>query len=213
MPYIQEERRQLPMTVHLIIINVLMYLATKFNGQYMYENFSLFYPTTPWFKVWQPLSYMFMHGGFWHIFFNMYSLFIFGKAVEQIIGRQRFTILYFAAGFAAAAAQLGVQALDPALQGVPTVGASGCVYGIIIAFAMIFPEARLTLIFPPVTLSAKWMAIVFIGIELVTGITGTQAGVAHFAHLGGALIGWLLIWWWYKRPKKDNNSHSYVHYE
>ena len=201
------------MTVHLIIINVLMYLATKFNGQYMYENFSLFYPTTPWFKVWQPLSYMFMHGGFWHIFFNMYSLFIFGKAVEQIIGRQRFTILYFAAGFAAAAAQLGVQALDPALQGVPTVGASGCVYGIIIAFAMIFPEARLTLIFPPVTLSAKWMAIVFIGIELVTGITGTQAGVAHFAHLGGALIGWLLIWWWYKRPKKDNNSHSYVHYE
>ncbi len=213
MPYIQEERRQLPMTVHLIIINVLMYLATKFNGQYMYENFSLFYPTTPWFKVWQPLSYMFMHGGFWHIFFNMYSLFIFGKAVEQIIGRQRFTILYFAAGLAAAAAQLGVQALDPALQGVPTVGASGCVYGIIIAFAMIFPEARLTLIFPPVTLSAKWMAIVFIGIELFTGITGTQAGVAHFAHLGGALIGWLLIWWWYKRPKKDNNSHSYVHYE
>jgi len=213
MPYIQEERRQLPMTVHLIIINVLMYIATKFNGQYMYENFSLFYPTTPWFKVWQPLSYMFMHGGFWHIFFNMYSLFIFGKAVEQIIGRQRFTILYFAAGFAAAAAQLGVQALDPALQGVPTVGASGCVYGIIIAFAMIFPEARLTLIFPPVTLSAKWMAIVFIGIELFTGITGTQAGVAHFAHLGGALIGWLLIWWWYKRPKKDNNSHSYVHYE
>lgn len=201
------------MTVHLIIINVLMYFATKFNGQYMYENFSLFYPTTPWFKVWQPLSYMFMHGGFWHIFFNMYSLFIFGKAVEQIIGRQRFTILYFAAGFAAAAAQLGVQALDPALQGVPTVGASGCVYGIIIAFAMIFPEARLTLIFPPVTLSAKWMAIVFIGIELFTGITGTQAGVAHFAHLGGALIGWLLIWWWYKRPKKDNNSHSYVHYE
>ena len=201
------------MTVHLIIINVLMYIATKFNGQYMYEIFSLFYPTTPWFKVWQPLSYMFMHGGFWHIFFNMYSLFIFGKAVEQIIGRQRFTILYFAAGFAAAAAQLGVQALDPALQGVPTVGASGCVYGIIIAFAMIFPEARLTLIFPPVTLSAKWMAIVFIGIELFTGITGTQAGVAHFAHLGGALIGWLLIWWWYKRPKKDNNSHSYVHYE
>ena len=201
------------MTVHLIIINVLMYIATKFNGQYMYENFSLFYPTTPWFKVWQPLSYMFMHGGFWHIFFNMYSLFIFGKAVEQIIGRQKFTILYFAAGLAAAAAQLGVQALDPALQGVPTVGASGCVYGIIIAFAMIFPEARLTLIFPPVTLSAKWMAIVFIGIELFTGITGTQAGVAHFAHLGGALIGWLLIWWWYKRPKKDNNSHSYVHYE
>lgn len=199
------------MTVHLIIINVLVYLATKVSPQYMYQNFSLFYPTTPWFKIWQPLSYMFMHGGFWHIFFNMYSLFIFGKAVEQIIGRQRFTILYFAAGFAAAAAQLGVQALDPAIQGVPTVGASGCIYGVIVAFAMIFPEARLTLIFPPVTLSAKWMAIIFIGIELFTGVTGTQAGVAHFAHLGGALIGWLLIWWWYKRNKNKNNR-SYVHY-
>ena len=211
MPYVQEDRQQLPMTTHLIIINVLVYLATRVNPQFMYQNFSLFYPTTPWFKVWQPLSYMFMHGGFWHIFFNMYSLYIFGKAVEQIIGRQRFTILYFAAGFAAAAAQLGVQALDPAIQGVPTVGASGCVYGVIVAFAMIFPEARLTLIFPPVTLSAKWMAIIFIGIELFTGVTGTQAGVAHFAHLGGALIGWLLIWWWYKR-NKNNNNRSYVHY-
>ena len=211
MPYVQDDnRRQLPMTMHLIIINVIVYLATKVNPQYMYENFSLFYPTTPWFKFWQPLSYMFMHGGFWHIFFNMYSLYIFGKAVEQIIGKQRFTILYFAAGFAAAATQLGVQALDTAIQNVPTMGASGCIYGVIIAFAMIFPEARLTLIFPPVTLSAKWMAIIFIGIELFTGITGTQAGVAHFAHLGGALIGWLLIWWWYKRKK--NNNHSYVHY-
>ena len=212
MPYVQDDNRpQLPMTMHLIIINVLVYLATKVSPQFMYQNFSLFYPTTPWFKVWQPLSYMFMHGGFWHIFFNMYSLYIFGKAVEQIIGRQRFTILYFAAGFAAAAAQLGVQALDPAIQGVPTVGASRCVYGVIVAFAMIFPEARLTLIFPPVTLSAKWMAIIFIGIELFTGVTGTQAGVAHFAHLGGALIGWLLIWWWYKR-NKNNNNRSYVHY-
>ena len=215
MPYVQDDnRRQLPMTTHLIIINVIVYLATKVNPQFMYENFSLYYPTAPWFKLWQPLSYMFMHGGFWHILFNMYSLYIFGKAVEQIVGRQRFTILYFAAGFAAAAAQLGVQALDPAIQNVPTVGASGCIYGVIVAFAMIFPEARLTLIFPPVTLSAKWMAIIFIGIELFTGITGTQAGVAHFAHLGGALIGWLLIWWWYKRPKNNKNTpNSYVHYD
>ena len=75
---------------------------------------------------------------------------------------------------------------------------------------MLFPESRLTLLFPPVTLSAKWMAVIFIAIELVTGVTGTQAGVAHFAHLGGALIGFLLIWWWYKRRK--NNNHSYVHY-
>ena len=213
MPYLQEERKQRPITVHLIIINLIFYLATRLNQGYMYSTFALFYPTTPWFKPWQVVSYMFMHGGFWHLFFNMYSLYIFGMAVERILGQKKYLILYFLAGLGAAAAQLGVQALDPAIQNVPTVGASGCIYGIIVAFAMIFPEARLTLIFPPVTLSAKWMAIIFIGIELITGITGTQAGVAHFAHLGGALIGWLLIWWWFKRPKKDDYNHSYVHYD
>ena len=212
MPYIQEEGRQRPITVHLIIINVIFYLATKLNGDFMFSTFSLFYPATPWFKPWQVVSYMFMHGGFWHILFNMYSLYIFGMAVERIIGQKRFMILYFLAGLGAAATQIGVQALDTAMQGIPTVGASGCIYGVIIAFAMIFPEARLTLIFPPVTLSAKWMAIIFIGIELFTGVTGTQAGVAHFAHLGGALVGFLLIWWWYKRRPK-NNDHSYVHYD
>lgn len=213
MPYIQDERKQRPLTVHLIIINVIFYLATRLNQNYMFSTFALFYPETPWFKFWQPLSYMFMHGGFWHLFFNMYSLFIFGMSVEKIIGRNRFAILYFVSGLAAAAAQLGVQALVPSTQMAPTVGASGCVYGVIVAFAMIFPEARMTLIFPPVTLSAKWLAVVFIGIELLLGVTGAEANVAHFAHLGGALAGFLLIWWWYKRSKNDNNSHSYVHYE
>ncbi|MCR5518910.1 MAG: rhomboid family intramembrane serine protease [Bacteroidales bacterium] len=210
MPYIQNDRRQLPVTVHLIIINVIFYLATMVNERFMIGNFALFYPGTPWFKIWQPISYMFMHGSFWHLFFNMYSLFIFGTAVERMLGQKRYLILYFLCGLGAAAAQTGVQALDISMQMVPTVGASGCIYGIIIAFAMIFPEAKMTLIFPPVTLSAKWMAIIFIGIELFTGITGTQAGVAHFAHLGGALIGWFLIWWWYK--KRKNNNSNYVHY-
>ena len=210
MPYVQEERRQLPVTVHLIIINVIVFLATRANPDFMYNNFALFYPATPWFKIWQPLTYMFMHGGFWHLFFNMYSLYIFGMAVERITGRNRFMILYFLCGFGAAAAQLGVQALMPAIQAVPTVGASGCIYGVIIAFAMIFPEAKLTLIFPPITLSAKWMAVIFIGLEIFFSISGAQANVAHVAHLGGALIGFLLIWWWYKRRK--NNNHSYVHY-
>ena len=210
MPYYQEERRQLPVTVHLIIINVIVYLATRANPSVMFSSFSLFYPGTSAFRIWQPLSYMFMHGGFWHLFFNMWSLYIFGKAVEQFVGQKRFMILYFLSGLGAAAAQFGVQALDPAIQGIPTVGASGCVYGILVAFAMLFPDTRLTLIFPPVTLSAKWMAIIFLIIELLTGVTGTNQGVAHFAHLGGALVGWLLIWYWYKRRK--NNDHSYVHY-
>ena len=210
MPYVQYERRQLPATLHLIIINVIVYLGIMINERFMVSTFALFYPGTPWFKIWQPISYMFMHGGFWHLFFNMYSLFIFGMAVEKILGTKRYLILYFLCGLGAAAAQLGVQALDPAIQRAPTVGASGCIYGVIIAFAMIFPQAQLTLLFPPVTLSAKWMAIIFIGIELFTGVTGTNQGVAHFAHLGGALVGFLLIWWWYKRRK--NNNQSYVHY-
>ena len=184
MPYLQqEEKRQLPATVHLIIINVLVYLATKVNADFMYSNFALFYPSTPWFKVWQPITYMFMHGGFWHLFFNMYSLYIFGMAVERIIGTKRFLVLYFLCGFGAAAAQLGVQALDAAIQSVPTVGASGCIYGVIIAFAMIFPEAKLTLIFPPVTLSAKWMAVLFIGIEITPGILIYKLSVADHSQL------------------------------
>ena len=80
-------------------------------------------------------------------------------------------------------------------------GASGAVYGVLVAFAMLYPQAKLTLIFPPITLDAKWWVIIFIGIELVTGITGTQMGVAHFAHLGGALFGWLLIRYWRKTGK------------
>jgi Uncharacterized membrane protein (homolog of Drosophila rhomboid) len=81
----------------------------------------------------------------------------------------------------------------------PMVGASGAIYGVLVAFAMLYPEARMTLIFPPVTLDAKWMVAIFIGIELLTGITGTQVGIAHFAHLGGALFGFLLVWYWRKR--------------
>ena len=204
--------RSIPaVTRNIIMVNVIMFIATLVNEDFMVGCFSLFYPASPHFRWWQCITHMFMHGGFWHIFFNMYSLYIFGRAVENIVGRERFAILYFLSGLGAAAAQIGVQALSPSLQMVPTVGASGCIYGVIVAFAMIFPEARMTLIFPPMILSAKWMAIIFIGIELLTGVTGTQAGVAHFAHLGGALVGFLLIWWWYKRPK-NNNTNSYVHY-
>ena len=95
MPYVQYERRQLPATLHLIIINVIVYLGIMINERFMVSTFALFYPGTPWFKIWQPISYMFMHGGFWHLFFNMYSLFIFGMAVEKILGTKRYLILYF----------------------------------------------------------------------------------------------------------------------
>ena len=181
----------------------------------MIGTFGLFYPTSPYFRWWQVITHMFMHGGFWHILFNMYTLFIFGVVVERIIGSKKFLLFYFVCGLGAAALQMGTQYLEvqafmnsdsqTALQSLidlkrtPTVGASGAIYGVLIGYAMLFPQSKMTLLFPPVTLSAKWMVIVFAVIELFTGVVGFADGVAHFAHLGGMLIGWLLIRFWRRR--------------
>ena len=207
-----------PVTRNLIIINVIVFVGYLLNKGLFLENFALFYPTSPYFHWWQVITHMFMHGGFFHIFFNMYTLFIFGSVVERIIGSKKFLLFYFICGLGAVALHLGVQYLQMqsymegaslgnlvALQHIqeikmtPTVGASGAIYGVLMGFAMLFPESRITLIFPPVTLSAKWMVVAFVAIELLTGITGTASGIAHFAHLGGMLIGWLMILQWRKR--------------
>ena len=218
--YYQENRRGFlsnvpPVTKNLIIINVLIFVATIINENFMIGTFGLFYPTSPYFRWWQVITHMFMHGGFWHILFNMYTLFIFGVVVERIIGSKKFLLFYFVCGLGAAALQLGTQYLEvqafmnsdsqTALQSLidlkrtPTVGASGAIYGVLIGYAMLFPQSKMTLLFPPVTLSAKWMVIVFAVIELFTGVVGFADGVAHFAHLGGMLIGWLLIRFWRRR--------------
>ena len=206
MPFITQQYDRPKATIHLIIINVIVYLATLVNYEFMVGTFALWPPLTPWFRFWQPLTYMFMHGGFMHIFFNMYSLYLFGSAVERRIGTPRYLVLYFVTGFAAAALNIAVQTLTGSYS--PTVGASGAVYGLIVAFAMLYPQARMMLLFPPIPMSAKWMAIVFIGIELFTGIADTGDGIAHFAHLGGAIAGFILIWWWYRRPKRNNNPFN-----
>ena len=201
-----------PVTKNLILVNVIIFIATMVNENFMIGTFGLFYPSSQFFRWWQPLTHMFMHGGFWHILFNMYTLFIFGVVVERIIGSKKFVLFYFICGLGAAALQIGTQYLEmqafisagatesiAALKATPTVGASGAIYGVLIGYAMLFPESRMTLIFPPVTLSAKWMVIIFAAIELFTGVLGWVDGVAHFAHLGGMLIGWLMIRWWRKR--------------
>ena len=204
-----------PVTRSILIINVIMFVATLVNENFMIKTFAMFYPASPLFRWWQPLTHMFMHGGWWHILFNMYTLVMFGMVVERVLGTKKFLILYFVTGLGAVALHTGVEWLDIHrlaassdltaqsdiidMLRTPMVGASGAVYGVLVAFAMLYPEARMTLIFPPVTLDAKWMVAIFIGIELVTGITGTQVGIAHFAHLGGALFGFLLIWYWRKR--------------
>jgi len=218
--YYQENRRGLfsnipKVTKNLIIINVLIFVATLFNQEVMTRTFGLFYISSPYFRWWQPVTHMFMHGGFWHIFFNMYTLFIFGTVVERMIGSKKFLLFYFVCGLGAAALHMGTMYLEMqsflasdsqtalqsivALKSIPTVGASGAIYGVLIGYAMLFPESRMTLLFPPVTLSAKWMVVIFAAIELITGVAGWADGIAHFAHLGGMLIGWLMIKYWRAR--------------
>ncbi|MGN1225814.1 MAG: rhomboid family intramembrane serine protease [Candidatus Cryptobacteroides sp.] len=207
-----------PATKNLIFINILVYIATIINKDFMFKSFALFYPTSPYFHWWQLVTHMFMHGNFWHLFFNMYSLFIFGSTVERTIGTKKFLILYFVAGFGAVALHFGVmniqtavlaaqvnQGVEGALQAfasikmVPTVGASGAIYGLLLSYALLHPQNRLTLIFPPITLSAKTWVIIFAVIELFTGVSGVSDGVAHFAHLGGMLFAWALISYWKKK--------------
>ncbi len=206
---------QIPtVTKNLVAINILMFIATLVNKNFMVANFAMFYPASPFFKPWQILTHMFMHGGFWHIFFNMYSLLMFGSILERSLGPKKFLIFYFVTGLGAVALHTGVEwmqarvfitngAVDAYQQLLvtPTLGASGAIYGVLIGFAMLYPQARLILIFPPIPVKAKWLVIIFAAIELFSGINGIQDGVAHFAHLGGMLFGWLLIRWWRKHGK------------
>lgn len=206
---------QIPTVIkNLVAINILMFIATLVNENFMVANFAMFYPASPFFKPWQILTHMFMHGGFWHIFFNMYSLLMFGSILERSLGPKKFLIFYFVTGLGAVALHTGVEwmqarvfianaAVDAYQQLLitPTLGASGAIYGVLIGFAMLYPQARLMLIFPPIPVKAKWLVIIFVAIELFLGINGFQEGVAHFAHLGGMLFGWLLIRWWRKQGK------------
>lgn len=205
-----------PVTRNLLYLNVIMFVATLINPTFMKETFAMAYPLSTDFRWWQPLSHMFMHENFMHIFFNMYTLVMFGMVVERALGTKKFIIFYLVTGFGAVLLHTGVEylqvesllkqytgvAAQAIYNSVPHVlGASGAVYGVLVGFAMLYPNARMTLIFPPITLDAKWWVGIFVAIELFTGITGTQMGVAHFAHLGGALFGFLLILYWRKHGK------------
>lgn len=205
-------------TKNIIIINVLVMIMTSLNEGFMYEKFALFYPTSPFFHWWQPVTHMFMHGGFWHLFFNMYTLYFFGRVLEERWGARKFLIFYFVTGLGAALVHTGVewlqmqhwmgqvaegsmaaQAKIHALKMTPTVGASGAIYGVLMGFAMLYPDAILSLVFPPVSMKAKWFVLIFAAIELLTGVTGMGGGIAHFAHLGGLIFGYLLILYWKKK--------------
>jgi membrane associated rhomboid family serine protease len=148
------------------------------------------------FQLWQVLTYGFLHGSPWHLAFNMFALWMFGGPVEEGLGARRFALLYLSCVLGAAAAQLCVIALFQPGQFYPTVGASGGVFGVMLAFAMLYPQAKIVMLYFPVPMRAPIAVAVFIALELFFGITGTQAGVAHFAHLGGAIVGFVLIQYW-----------------
>ena len=203
---------------NIIIINIMIMIMTSLNEEFMVEKFALFYPTSPFFHWWQPVTHMFMHGGFWHLFFNMYTLYIFGSVLERVWRPKKFLIFYFVTGLGAAAIHTGVEWIQMqgwlaqaaegshsalmaihSLKMTPTVGASGAIYGVLMGYAMLYPDSILTLIFPPISLKAKWFVLIFAAIELLTGVTGTGGGIAHFAHLGGLIFGYILIRVWKKR--------------
>lgn len=153
------------------------------------------------FLPWQLLTYGFLHGSLAHLFFNMLALLMFGGPIEQVWGPRRFLLYYVVCVVGAGLVQLVVATMAAREgQAYPTIGASGGVFGILLAYGMMFPHHRVMLLFPPIPMKARTLVIAYGAIELVMGMTGTMPGVAHFAHLGGMAFGFLLIQYWRGRP-------------
>ena len=193
-----------PVTRNLLIANVGIYLLQMLIGDPLIIHFALWPLGTHLqtqdgvsigFEIWQVVTYGFLHGGLPHLFFNMFALWMFGGAIERLFGSRPFAIYYLACVVGAGVAQLLVIAWFTG--GIyPTLGASGGVFGLLLAFGMMFPYQRIMLLFPPIPMPA-WVFVTGYGaIELFLGISGSQAGVAHFAHLGGMVAGFVLIQYW-----------------
>lgn len=234
-----------PITKNLLIINVLCYLATlafSTHGIDLTEFFGLHFVLASHFRPWQLFTYMFMHGGWQHLFFNMFAVWMFGRIMEQTMGQGRFLFYYLTCGLGAGVAQELVQLTEYWYNGfgnydhislggtlIPmadylnqwnTVGASGAVYGILLSFGMTFPEERM-FIFPlPVPIKAKYFVIGYAVIELLSALSQKGDGIAHMAHLGGMLVGFLLLLYWrggnnrngrggYRNYRRDNTWDSF----
>jgi membrane associated rhomboid family serine protease len=182
-----------PVTQALLLANIAAYLLQNM-GALPLDDLVLWPPGgfESRFAPWQLVTYAFLHGGFAHIFFNMLGLYMFGSEVERLFGSRFYLAYYFGAVVSAALCHLAVNAFL-GLPSAPMVGASGGVYGLLLAFGVYFPHRRVLLLFPPIPLPARVFVTLFAAIELVLGVTGTAAGIAHFAHLGGMLGGWLMI--------------------
>lgn len=154
------------------------------------------------FEPWQLVTYSFLHGGIPHIAFNMLALWMFGGPVENALGPRRYTFYYFACVLGAAFAQLATIAVFPPQDPYPTIGASGGVFGLLLAFAVLYPQAKVFFFLIPIPIPARIAVVGYMVLELYLGVTGTQAGVAHFAHLGGAVVGFGLIQYWRSRARR-----------
>jgi membrane associated rhomboid family serine protease len=146
------------------------------------------------FAPWQLVTYAFLHGGLMHLAFNMFALYMFGGAIEQVFGTRRYLTYYFVCAVSAALTQLVFAFVTGGVY--PVVGASGAVFGLLLAYAMYFPNNRVMLIFPPIPMRARTFVLVYAALELFLGVSGTQEGVAHFAHLGGMIGGFILLRFW-----------------
>ncbi len=186
-----------PITRALIIINTVAYLLDMLSG-YRLSGFLALYPLSYGFLPFQVVTYAFMHGNFGHLFFNMIGLWTFGQELERLWGPKRYMQFYTASLLSAALVQLLVTWLLNSPY--PTLGASGALFGLLLAFGMLFPNRQVMLIIPPIPLKAKTLVIGYGALELFFGVTGTQEGVAHFAHLGGMIGGFLMIQYWRGRP-------------
>lgn len=234
-----------PVTRALLIINIAIWLVMAFSPSINEKltNFGgLHYFTSPGFNPAQLITYMFVHAGFTHVFFNMFALFFFGPPLENALGRPRYLFLYISCGIGAALIQEGVFAIEvsslmdkvdalmpgmaqqvidegwaPMLQGYnfsnpllaqlnvmvngATVGASGAVFGLLLAFAMLWPNVPMYIMFIPVPIKAKWMVAGYAAIELLCGLGSYMSNVAHFAHLGGMIFAFFIIWYWRRQAR------------
>ncbi len=180
-------------TTAVWLFQLFLQLGIRFGNVYVYGVFfRLFalYPLGEGFLVWQLVTYLFLHGGFFHIFFNMLALWFFGVELEHVWGTRRFLTYYFLCGIGAGLSNIFLTPLFTVPA--PTIGASGAIYGVLIAFGMLFPDAPVFIyfLFP---IKAKYFVAIFIAIELFYGVTGTGTGIAHFAHLGGAFVGFIYL--------------------
>lgn len=189
-----------PVVLNLIIINVLVYMATALLplGKWIFGFGSLFWVGNPLFHTYQFVTYMFLHANFEHVFFNMFALWMFGRTLEYELGSRRFLVYYMVCGIGAALIQM-LAAWTSGEYYIQLVGASGAVMGLLLAFGVMHPNAMIVLLIPPIPMKAKWFVIIYGVIELFLGWTGYGGNVAHFAHVGGMLWGFLLLHYWKRR--------------